>query len=941
MPECLRKQHFHRKVIVCLFLLCRLILFCLPVSVQAEKTTTAVNCEQLIPGLPLPKLPRLITEFQAWGGISPEVLQPAQPDRRFSWQPLFLKPSWPEAEPTVTAREQTLEALKASLIPDNLPPWQQQVLSEQWQQLISFNSALHELLLAMYQMLLEQEPMDDSQPDDYSPMVSAAGGGGDDDGNSDDDSDQDDKLPDIILDFALLPALLTGTDSDLLTLSILEQRSRLRQLRRRLARMVASGRSTMAAILRDRIMVIEADEEDLLNLAVSPEQKGQMILPLLEKMLESLTEDTLMPVEYDYAGNLRQAPVEQADTPKNSQNTLSGQGASGTSPNNVRSQKQPGQISGRRTNDDDDDEDQRPGQKKAVANRTPEAICCVCGQWIPKNEPLIISRIENKIYCQKHHPPFILSLPEVALLHLAEYLEWKDIISLTMTCRDLWALRQNNPVPLFLGPLVCKMREDHQDTDHQDTDITKNTYGTDNEIKRRLRQFNIPEAVISKAIQADSTFYLQLLHNFLLKYKTYDFDVKYTQYPERVFCLQSLSNGNFACGLGNGKVIIVNEELIEQTTLSFPFEKYSGLFTFFGFFKEKEPPVVSIIELSDRRLLLGITDNPDWVGNKAAVYSLAVDKVLTSVALWDSETDAWFVFPKVVIEPGIRAVVPLADQRLVFYNHRSRSLRVWSTRKGEEKELLTLAMDSPVVATHYQEKEQKLLIGHVDGMVSVWNTGQADPAPPRNLLTENQFFAYNPSCELMIMKLFSGKRLAMAFDVDIRIWDIASDPVVCHASLDLKGDIAGRFSYGDSVQEPIVESWIELQDHRLAILFRWPRQYGSRVSLIFWDTAPGYVTFIIDSIKAACGDPRSKLCIYGMTPLFGHHILLASQRSEIILCSTIAGKERELHYSVDHEFDDFIDLEPPLIILPGSRILTCFGGRYLCVLEMLCGQEDR
>ena len=1022
MPEWLREQHLQTRVIVCLVLFCPLVLFCLPVSAQAVKTTTAVNCEQLIPGLPLPKLPRLISGegagcrwsghsgaprsspekpspglwpvsvllgsmewlirgFQAWGGISPQVLQPGQPDRRFSWQPLLLKPSLSEAEPTTPAREQQLEALKASLIPDNLPPWQQQTLSEQWQrlhqslpdvetpphktgtvqliitiidqhirvalsspkpvsnqQLISFNTALHNLLLAIYQMTLEQEPIDDSQADDYSPMVSAAGGGGDDDDNNDHGFGQDDKLPDIILDFALLPALLAGTDSDLLTLSILEQRSRLRQLRRRLATMIASGRSTMAAILQDRIMVIEADEEDLLNLAVSPGQKGQMILPLLEKMLESLTEDTLMPVEYDYAGNLRQAPVEQADTPKNSQNTLSGQGASGTSPNNVRSQKQPGQISGRRTNDDDDDEGQRPGQKKTVANRTPETICSVCGQLIQKNEPVVKSSTDNRVYCQKHQPANILLLPEVVLRLLAEYLEWEDLIALTSTCRHFRVLGQNNPVHLYLKPLVRKMLGDKQKAD-----ITQKAYGIEKEIEHRLRHFKIPESVIAKAIQADTTIYLQALHNYLLRYKIPRFTTKSKKCLKRILCLQSLSDGRFACGLGSGEVVIVNEELEEQRSISSPFEEHRSLFdSFFALFRKKKPAVVSITELSDHRLLLGVTDYPDRFEKKEAIFIRAVDKVLTGVALWDAEaeTETWFVFPGAAIEPGISAMVPLADHRLAFYHHRSRSLHVWSTHKGAERELLTLAMESPVAGMLYQEAEQRLLIGHVSGMVSVWSTGQTDPSPPRNLLTPDQFSKDNPNSEVMSIKLFSDNRLAMAFPGHVWIWNIATEPVLFHLNLTMSQ--AGQANLSSRpVEEPVVESWVELHDRRLAILFRWPSQYGPRIRLIFWDTSSCDDKIAFDSEDSPYSGLMSEFRVYGMMPLLGQHLLLVSQRAEVILWCTMSGVETISQYRINYKFDDFIDLESPLFELSGSRILTCFGGRYLCVLNILCDQKDQ
>ena len=1016
MPECLREQHFHKKVIVCFFLLCRLILIGLPVSAQTEKTTAAVNCRPLESGLPLVKLPRLISDegtecrwfapspnlwpvsvllssmewlvtgFQIRAGTGSQVLQPAQPDRRFSWQSLLSKRFLPEAEPTAPAREQRLEALKTALIPDDLPPWQEQTLSEQWQQLqqslpdvetqsretdpvrlfitiidqnirialssrkpvssqqlISFNTALHDLLLAMYQMILEQEPMADSQPDDYSPMVSAAGGGGDDDGNSDDESGQDDKLPDIILDFALLPALLTGADSDLLTLSILEQRSRLRKLRRRLARMIASGRSTMAAILRDRIMVIEADEEDLLNLAVSPEQKGQMILPLLEKMLESLTEDTLMPAEYDYAGNLRQAPVEQADTPKNSQNTLSGQGASGTSPNNVRSQKQPGQISGRRTNDDDDDdEDQRPGQKKTVANRTPETICSVCGQLIQKNEPVVISSTDNRVYCQKHQPANILLLPEVVLRLLAEYLEWEDLIALTSTCRHFRVLGQNNPVHLYLKPLVRKMLGDKQKAD-----LTQKAFGVEKEIEHRLRHFKIPESVIAKAIQADTTIYLQALHNYLLRYKIGKLESTYTKYPERVLCIQSLSDGNVACGLGSGEVLIMNEELGDCRVASFPIEQERSLFAYlFTFLRKKKPSVVSITELSDHRLLVGVTDHPDRFEKKNATFTRAVDKVLTSIALCDTKAETWFVFPGAVIEPGISAMEPLADHRLAFYHHSSQSLHIWSTRKGAEKELLTLAMESPVAGMVYQEAGQRLLIGHVSGMVSVWSTGQTDPVFAGKLLTPDRFSKHKPNCEVVSMKLFSDNRLAMAFPGYVLIWNAATEPIVFQTALIMEnysraGQAGHLSSHRDLVDQPVVESWVELHDRRLAILLRLPSQYDLRLMLIFWDTSSCDVITAFDSGDDSCSGMMSEFSVYGMMPLFGQHLLLASQRGEVLLWGTIPGNETISQCSVNHEFVDFIDLETPLFELSGSRILTCFGGRYLYVLEFLCDQKDQ
>ena len=1001
-------------VFACFVLSCRLVLFCLSVSALAEKATAAVNCGPLEFGLPLPGLPRLIsgegTECRwsghsdaissgsekpspgfwpvsvlmgsmewlvtAWAGVGPQVLQPAQPEKRFSLQPLLSKSFLSEAEPTAPAREQRPEALRPFLIPGDLPPWQQQTLSEQWQQLqlslsdvetqfretgtvqlfipiidqhirvalssskaassqqlIAFNSALHELLLAIYQMMLEQEPIDDRQADDYSPMVSAAGGSDGDDGNNDDGFGQDDKLPDIILDFALLPGLLAGTDSDLLTLSILKQRSRLQKLRRRLARMTENGRSMMAAILRDRIMVIEADEEDLLNLAVSPGKREQKILPLLHKLLQGSSEDALMPAEYDYARHLRQAPGKGGSTPKKSGGYFSGKGASGYRGYSSHSRRQSGQASGK--GKEGGNGGRHPDRKKTKASQVPAIICCICKKPIPKNKPAVINTIYNQAYCQKCLQVFpLLSLPEAITLEVARYLEWKDIIQLSSTCRCLRQYRQANPVSWILKPLARRMSINDQDAEPKDF------FGTEKEITDLLGSFRIPEPVISAAIGAGTGVYLQALYTFVFNHNALRFRLKnYTRCPGRVICIQALSNGHFACGLGDGQVFIMNEELKKLAASFIPVDKKSR--------HSKKMLVSSISELSDSRLLVTAINSLSQVDKVVSPFYRAVDNILAGIALWDIEAGDWYCFPRQTIEPGISAMTLLPDHRLALYYHSSNSLHVWNICKGAERKILTQPMYSPVTAMLCQKETQQLFTGHVSGAVSIWGTGQLGRSLPESLITAEEASIHKLNSEHMIMKLLSGQRLATASPGHVVVWDISKKPGLCVATLDLSKLFdyePGKIDFESTpnrVKEPVAGSWVELHDHRLAILLQWPfkKRDKAGTTLLFWNVNPDqihqqiYIAY--DSVLPVC--PATGMwpsSLHSMKPLLGNCLVLVSHQADIILWQSKPGDMRLDYCFTGWLEEGYYTLEASLVFLSASRILTNFGGQCLCVFGL-------
>ena len=118
------------------------------------------------------------------------------------------------------------------------------------------SALLYGMQSAMNSISRENEPL--------TSLVGAAGGnnGGDDD--RDDDSNE--KLLSIYLYPESSPAPLHLTDQLLINLGIRKIQKLLKALRKRLSRAITSGNKNLALILRDRIMVITADRNDLYNL---------------------------------------------------------------------------------------------------------------------------------------------------------------------------------------------------------------------------------------------------------------------------------------------------------------------------------------------------------------------------------------------------------------------------------------------------------------------------------------------------------------------------------------------------------------------------------------------------------------------------------------------------------------------------------------------------
>ena len=217
--------------------------------------------------------------------------------------------------------------VKELLIPAQLPDWQQHTLAGQWQQLADNRALLsglspnshsdsphwnqhsiflslinqqfrivvmpsgkmtdsvrHSLvdfvlhsLLQVYRQLLNESGQQDlvNEVTETVAVIAAAGssGGGDDDG--DDDGDKRGKPPNPYDDepdpFIIyespqwLPMSLFL--QHLWDQSLQRKRHLLKYLHRRIERVIQSGNHQLAAVLRDRIMVIEADRDELLNLA--------------------------------------------------------------------------------------------------------------------------------------------------------------------------------------------------------------------------------------------------------------------------------------------------------------------------------------------------------------------------------------------------------------------------------------------------------------------------------------------------------------------------------------------------------------------------------------------------------------------------------------------------------------------------------------------------
>ena len=149
-------------------------------------------------------------------------------------------------------------------------------------------------LLYVYQWLLPGSEWPD-QSDDITeaiPITAVAGGSGRDDDPPDGDppDENDGELKLYILDeLSELPSI-----QHLISDSIEQKRQLLNRLHQRIQQAIHSGHYHLAAILRDRIMVVEADRDELLAHtdydAVAPEAVNRLAISLLDALLADTDE---------------------------------------------------------------------------------------------------------------------------------------------------------------------------------------------------------------------------------------------------------------------------------------------------------------------------------------------------------------------------------------------------------------------------------------------------------------------------------------------------------------------------------------------------------------------------------------------------------------------------------------------------------------------------
>lgn len=382
------------------------------------------------------------------------------------------EPVWGADQPPVDTGHIASETIKALLIPDDLPDWRQYELHGQWQQVennpmtisirgsgpgpeyriylsiidqqfrvVMLPTALTDrprtvpvdlipgLLLQIYYLLLTGSEASDLI---HEAMAIAAAGSGGDDGQPP-DHHYDKPVPYILYGYPELQPLLYSF-RHLVSQSAWLKHRLLEILHQRIRQAILSGNNQLARVLRDRVIVIEADREALLRLATidithpdSQWDNRDIILPLLQTWLA----DALEVSQYDRlpVGEIPDKHVKSAGTGASKQtaepargNTSAGAGRISGTGAHRSTQESPERARGGGSGDGEEGADSPPEKKQT-----------------PRNNGAKLDEFPSEL-----------------LVVISEYLGFRDGLALALTCRRLYDWFRDLPADLFFsGQVGC------------------------------------------------------------------------------------------------------------------------------------------------------------------------------------------------------------------------------------------------------------------------------------------------------------------------------------------------------------------------------------------------------------------------------------------------------------------------------------------------------
>ena len=270
--------------------------------------------------------------------------------------------------------------------------------------------------LALYLQILPEADWLDLQPEleaiaSVSPAIAAAG----DDGDPDREPDRDPEPALFIAgEFGVQPWI-----AGLYSQAVLQKQRLLGILRQRTRQAIASGNHDLAQILRNRIMVIEADLSDLVN----SESQVSGNLALQDLLLEGLLENSNEVQTYATRNLAVEAPA--------GQRKRSASGRGGASSQNKPSKKQAlttsdGKPGSSHNSFGSGDDDPKPKQLQHTYSKQ---FCPACKADVCKEaEPGSAKDLSIDSQC------FILTLPTEILVHIFQYTSLKHRVDIMQCC---------------------------------------------------------------------------------------------------------------------------------------------------------------------------------------------------------------------------------------------------------------------------------------------------------------------------------------------------------------------------------------------------------------------------------------------------------------------------------------------------------------------------
>ena len=411
------------------------------------------------------------------------------------------------------------EIIKALLVPDDLPDWRQSELHGQWHQmennpvLVSAQGSVSHPKYRIYLSIIDQQfrvvviPPTEltnsprTTPVDFIPglllqiyylsltgdevsdpmreaiTIAAAGSGGDDDDDGQPpDHNHDKSVPYIIYGYPELQPV-PYSSQHLVSQSVWLKQRLLEILQQRIQQAIFSGNHQLARVLRDRVIVIEADREVLLRFATiditNPglHRGDRDILPLLQTLLADALE-------------VRQYNGLPEDVPDKYVKSAGKGGARGAGNRTGKRAKGNGSARTGQTSGSSAHRRTQKSRKKARENGADGS-----GEEGPP---------PGKIQAIRNNVPKLGNLPNELLVVIFGYLGLKEGLSLASTCKRFHYWFTNLPADLFFnGQISCYF------SPTEAKEVKEKSWSEATTARRQLvlQTMRVPGYIIEKSLQ--------------------------------------------------------------------------------------------------------------------------------------------------------------------------------------------------------------------------------------------------------------------------------------------------------------------------------------------------------------------------------------------------------------------------------------------------------